>query len=220
MDLVPGGSSISCVLPDSTLTNIPWRRLNVKYANSEIYFDIIEEMDAIYDRYAAGSSVHLLSARALSLSHSHAFNVSSNGMLVKSVIAGEIQVQCHLSGVPDMTMRWVNPRLIDDASFHPCVRYSRWDRERVVSFVPPDGDFRLMTYRYDSTRERERERARVSPFAIYRRPRRPNDDHHAPALALALVLVWLDRICAELTNKSKHQCIVNHNLPSTRPPAN
>jgi hypothetical protein len=52
MDLVPGGSSISCVLPDSTLTNIPWRRLNVKYANSEIYFDIVEEMDAIYDRYA------------------------------------------------------------------------------------------------------------------------------------------------------------------------
>jgi hypothetical protein len=72
----------------------------------------------------------------------------SNGMLVKSSIAGEISVQCHLSGVPDMTLRWASPKLIDDASFHPCVRYNRWDRERVLSFVPPDGDFKLMTYRY------------------------------------------------------------------------
>ena len=30
--------------------NIPWRRLGVKYANNEAYFDLIEEVDAIIDR--------------------------------------------------------------------------------------------------------------------------------------------------------------------------
>merc|ERR1712188_71795 len=45
LDLVPGKSSISSALPDGTLTNIPWRRMNVKYTANEIYFDIIERMD-------------------------------------------------------------------------------------------------------------------------------------------------------------------------------
>lgn len=38
-------------------------------------------------------------------------------------------------------------QVIDDCSFHPCVRYGRFEKERVVSFVPPDGHFELMRYR-------------------------------------------------------------------------
>ena len=33
------------------------------------------------------------------------------------------------------------------SSFHPCVRYSRYERESVVSFVPPDGNFELVRAR-------------------------------------------------------------------------
>jgi hypothetical protein len=47
----------------------------------------------------------------------------------------------------DLTLTFVNPRLLDDVSFHPCVRYARWDQSRVISFVPPDGLFELMKYR-------------------------------------------------------------------------
>eukprot|EP01094_Clydonella_sp_ATCC50884_P006719 TRINITY_DN1592_c0_g1_i1.p1 TRINITY_DN1592_c0_g1~~TRINITY_DN1592_c0_g1_i1.p1 ORF type:complete len:410 (-),score=130.40 TRINITY_DN1592_c0_g1_i1:97-1326(-) len=119
LDLV-GKSSISCSLPDGALTNIPWRRMNVKYTANEIYFDITERMDCIFD---------------------------GNGLVIKSGINADIQVSCQLSGVPDMTLRWVNSRLLEDVSFHPCVRYNRWERERVISFVPPDGNFQLMTYR-------------------------------------------------------------------------
>jgi hypothetical protein len=34
-------------------------------------------------------------------------------------------------------------QLVEDVSFHPCVRLSVFDRDRVVSFVPPDGDFKV-----------------------------------------------------------------------------
>ena len=34
-----------------------------------------------------------------------------------------------------------------DATFHPCVNLGRFQAERVVSFVPPDGEFELMRYR-------------------------------------------------------------------------
>jgi len=106
-------------LPLELGTSIPWRH-SVKHTTNEIFFDIIEEIDAVID---------------------------SNGMVISSSIYGTVESQCNLSGMPDLTLRWTNPRMIDDASFHPCVRYNRYEMDRVISFVPPDGAFTLMNYR-------------------------------------------------------------------------
>ena len=43
-------SSVCDTLPSNQLSNIPWRRLGVKYTNNEAYFDLIEEVDAIIER--------------------------------------------------------------------------------------------------------------------------------------------------------------------------
>lgn len=43
------------MLPGSQLSNVPWRRQGVKYANNEAYFDCIEDVDAIID--ASGTVV-------------------------------------------------------------------------------------------------------------------------------------------------------------------
>lgn len=53
--------------------------------------------------------------------------------------------------MPDLTLSFVNPRLVDDCSFHQSVRFNKWESDKVLSFVPPDGHFRLMSYRYDRT---------------------------------------------------------------------
>lgn len=117
---VIGNSSVNEVLPDGSLTNTWWRNTGVKYTNNEIFFDIVEEMDCIID---------------------------SNGLVVNSEVHGEIQCNCRLSGMPDLTLCFNNPHIMDDASFHPCVRYARWEHDKVISFVPPDGSFKLMNYR-------------------------------------------------------------------------
>jgi len=106
-------------LPAGQLSNVPWRRAGVRYANNEAYFDCIEEIDAIIDK---------------------------SGGLVTCEVQGYIDCLVKLSGMPDLTMNFVNPRLLDDVSFHPCVRYKRWESEKVLSFVPPDGQFRLVSY--------------------------------------------------------------------------
>jgi len=36
---------------------------------------------------------------------------------------------------------------MQDVTFHQCVNLGRFDQEKVVSFVPPDGEFELMKYR-------------------------------------------------------------------------
>jgi AP-3 complex subunit mu len=118
-----GSSNVSDVLPDGTISNMPWRKTGVKYAQNEIYVDIIEEIDAIVDK---------------------------NGQIISSEVSGVIACNSRLSGVPDLLLNFSNPGLIDDCSFHPCVRYSRFERDKVVSFVPPDGQFELMKYRVNA----------------------------------------------------------------------
>ena len=48
--------------------------------------------------------------------------------------------------MPDLNMSFVNPNIFDDVSLHPCVRFRKWESEKNLSFVPPDGNFRLMSY--------------------------------------------------------------------------
>lgn len=115
-----GGAHISDTLPDSILSNMPWRKSDIHYSQNEIYLDLVEEVDAIIDK---------------------------NGFLVASEVAGSVQANSKLSGIPDLLLTFANPYLLDDCSFHPCVRYNRYEKDQVVSFVPPDGQFELMRYR-------------------------------------------------------------------------
>ncbi len=91
-----GKSNISDVLPTGSISNMPWRKTDVKYSQNEIFVDIIEEVDAIIDR---------------------------NGQLVSSEVTGTIMSNSRLSGVPDLTLVFTDPSVIDDCSFHPCVRF-------------------------------------------------------------------------------------------------
>ena len=36
---------------------------------------------------------------------------------------------------------------IDDMKFHQCVKLPKFDKERSITFIPPDGNFELMSYR-------------------------------------------------------------------------
>lgn len=116
---VTGRTNISESLPTNQISNVPWRKLGIRYNNNEAYFDVIEELDAILDK---------------------------NGAIVTAEINGYIDCNVKLSGMPDLNLTFVNSRIFDDVSFHPCVRHRRWESERNLSFVPPDGNFKLMTY--------------------------------------------------------------------------
>jgi AP-2 complex subunit mu-1 len=37
---------------------------------------------------------------------------------------------------------------LDDCRFHQCVRLNEFDSTRTISFIPPDGEFELMTYSF------------------------------------------------------------------------
>lgn len=121
LSVVTGKSSnMSTILPDATTSSVPWRKTDLKSAANEVYADIIEEMDAV---------------------------ISREGVLSKCEIYGEIQVNSHLPGLPDLTISLANPAILNDVRFHPCVRFRPWELHQILSFVPPDGQFKLMCYR-------------------------------------------------------------------------
>lgn len=39
---------------------------------------------------------------------------------------------------------------ISDIKFHQCVRLAKFDNERIISFIPADGIFDLITYRLET----------------------------------------------------------------------
>ncbi|KAJ4000541.1 Mu homology domain-containing protein [Lentinula boryana] len=102
---------------------LPWRKTGVRYNNNEIYFDIVEHFKAI---------------------------VNKNGAVVSSNVHGKIEANAKLSGTPDCSLNFTNPQVLEDCALHPCVRLLRWNRDKILSFVPPDGRFTLMDYTYSS----------------------------------------------------------------------
>lgn len=121
LSVVTGNSSnVSNTLPVATASCVPWRKTDLKNTSNEVYVDLVEEMDAI---------------------------ISRDGNLVKCEIYGEVQVNSHLSGLPDLTLSFANASILNDVRFHPCVRLRPWESQQILSFVPPDGQFKLMSYR-------------------------------------------------------------------------
>jgi len=159
-------TNISHALNSGAISNMPWRAVGLKYAQNEVYMDIIEEVDAIID-------------------------AASGGNIKQSDVSGRIQCQCQLSGIPDLLLTFKNPEVIDDCSFHPCVRYGRYERDSVVSFVPPDGNFELMKYSIKADRK-----ASLSPplechsqWNVFKPPETSLEDKNAEIECSARLLV-------------------------------
>ena len=39
---------------------------------------------------------------------------------------------------------------LEDIKFHQCVKLNRFEGDRTISFIPPDGEFDLMSYRLNT----------------------------------------------------------------------
>lgn len=83
---------------------------------------------------------------------------SSSGSVVNSTIDGCIQMKSYLSGNPELRLA-LNEDLVvgkrgaygtvvlDDCNFHECVRLDDFETSKLLSFVPPEGEFVVLNYR-------------------------------------------------------------------------
>jgi AP-2 complex subunit mu-1 len=80
------------------------------------------------------------------------------GTVLRADVDGQILMRAYLSGTPECKFglndklvleksdksRSVDAVELDDCQFHQCVRLGKFDSDRSISFIPPDGEFELM----------------------------------------------------------------------------
>lgn len=125
------------IRPPMAVTNaVSWRTEGIKYRKNEVFLDVVE-------------SVNLLA--------------NSQGTVLRSEIVGAIKMRVFLTGMPELRLG-LNDKVLfestgrgksksvelEDVKFHQCVRLSRFENDRTISFIPPDGEFELMSYRLNT----------------------------------------------------------------------
>lgn len=126
--------------PPVALTNaVSWRTEGIKHKKNEIFLDVVEKLNLL---------------------------VAANGTVLHSEILGAVKMKSFLSGMPELKLG-LNDKLmfeatgranqargksveLEDIKFHQCVRLARFENDRTISFIPPDGEFDLMTYRLNT----------------------------------------------------------------------
>lgn len=126
---------------------LSWRRSDIKYRKNEAFVDVIEDVNLL---------------------------MSATGTVLRADVNGQIVMRAYLSGTPECKFG-LNDRLLldgdslsapsgntagtkatkaaagsvtlEDCQFHQCVKLGRFDADRIISFIPPDGEFELMRYR-------------------------------------------------------------------------
>ncbi|CAO3565946.1 unnamed protein product [Mortierella alpina] len=113
------------VRPPMAVTNaVSWRSEGIRYRKNEVFLDVVE-------------SVNLL--------------VNANGNVLRSEILGAVKMKVFLSGMPELRLG-LNDKVMfestgrsptkgksiemEDVKFHQCVRLSKFENDRTISFIP------------------------------------------------------------------------------------
>lgn len=131
---------------------IGWRREGIKYRKNELFLDVLESVNLLMSPQGQVLSNHV-SGRVVMKSFLSGMPECKFGMNDKLVIekqakpssaeAASIEQQMARRG--GQSSRTVVA--IDDCTFHQCVKLSKFESERSISFIPPDGEYELMRYR-------------------------------------------------------------------------
>jgi len=113
------------------------RPQGIKYKKNEVFLDVVEKVNLL---------------------------VGQDGETLHSEIQGALKMRVYLSGMPTLKLGLNDKVLFDssgkkakgktveleDVKFHQCVQLNKFEMDRTISFVPPDGDFDLMMYRLNT----------------------------------------------------------------------
>jgi AP-2 complex subunit mu-1 len=113
---------------------IDWRREGIRHRNNRVNIDILETFNLL---------------------------LSSTGTVLRNEVTGGVQMNTKLTGMPECKFA-LNKLAIEkegqsskpgveidekNCTFHRCVTLGKFDADRTITFIPPDGEFELMQYR-------------------------------------------------------------------------
>ncbi len=114
---------------------VSWRRPDIKYRTNECFVDVLEKINLL---------------------------VSTKGTVLKCSVTGQVMFRCFLSGMPEckfglndkiayqkstkILANTANTVELESCQFHQCVKLNEFEKDRIINFIPPDGEFELLKY--------------------------------------------------------------------------
>lgn len=180
--MASSSSHVSSKNADVSVNAVPWRRSNVKYTNNEMYVDVMETINVIYqvtsrssDKKAQTKNAVLSNLKAFDLAF---YSTTSASSALKSslkllvpitaTIDGQIKFVSHLTGVPLLQMILHSDKQnFALPAFHRCVEINEWIRSPgTLRFIPPDGKSTLMKYQVDVMDRWKRDKKNSDLFGL------------------------------------------------------
>lgn len=138
---------------------LSWRRSDVKYRKNEAFVDVIEDVNLLMSTTGtvlrADVNGQIVMRAYLSGTPECKFGLNDR-LLLDNDAAGPGGSRSHGGGggganagggSASKTRAAAGSVTLEDCQFHQCVKLGRFDADRIISFVPPDGEFELMRYR-------------------------------------------------------------------------
>ncbi|VTZ70794.1 AP-1 complex subunit mu-1, putative [Plasmodium chabaudi chabaudi] len=157
-------------IPSAITNSVSWRNEGIKYKKNEIFLDVVESLNIIISSngtvlrseimgclkmksYLSGMPELKLGLNDKLLFNKNLTNFSTLGNNGNnSNNNNNMSNNNSNSGIASSNANTPNNNRtklveLEDIKFHQCVRLSKFENDRTISFIPPDGIFNLMTYR-------------------------------------------------------------------------
>lgn len=153
-------------LPGAATGAVSWRAEGIRHTRNEVFLDVIEQVNVlvsgsgsllrseILGRLVVKSYLSGMPDLKLGLNDKLQFDAAAAAALAAGGHGGAEGGAGGGGGEEDgggaPPPRKGKSVELEDVKFHQCVRLARFENDRTISFVPPDGEFELMSYRLET----------------------------------------------------------------------
>lgn len=131
---------------------VSWRPDGIKYRKNEVFLDVIESVNLtinsqgqIIKNEVMGSvkiRCYLSGMPELKLGLNDKILFDVRGRDFSTANGGEVTSSSHSASQSN-----AKAVELEHVKFHQCVKLAKFEQDRTISFIPPDGDFELLNYR-------------------------------------------------------------------------
>ncbi|KAL6944761.1 hypothetical protein ACO0RG_001511 [Hanseniaspora osmophila] len=155
--------------PDQLTDSVNWRNEGIKYKKNEAFLDVIESINMTINNKGVVTRSEILGEikmkSRLSGMPDLRIGLNDKGLLTKKP-SSDVSNMPNLSdlngddfatGFNDFSNgngdddaayeQDIRGMQLEDLKFHQCVRLTKFENDKIITFVPPDGEFTLMNYR-------------------------------------------------------------------------
>ncbi|MGH0192093.1 UNVERIFIED_CONTAM: hypothetical protein FKN15_003374 [Acipenser sinensis] len=161
-------------VPNTVTNAVSWRSEGIKYKKNEVFIDVIESVNLLVNANGNVLSSDIVGSVKLKvmLSGMPELRLGLNDRVLFGLTGRTYAHRNSLpvarggsaeNGIPEDSPAPAEPSccvlqlrdkgksvVMEDVKFHQCVRLSRFENDRTISFIPPDGDSELMSYRINT----------------------------------------------------------------------